>query len=276
MLDPFWYRNLPHILCIDKENLEIAVAKLSNENNSLDDKLDELTVKFESTEKILHDSREKIEIQKENINDIELKQNFLIDQLYKINLNVSQKDNLIKEKDDNLMILEEIVKTKDVEITRLQTEIDAIPTPNIHSCEQCDFSTESEKGLKIHMSRMHEVKCSDCDEKFAGETRLKSHMCRIHIENPDSEYLYMKNWFIKDTCIQVFGKEEEKNVALLHCKHCTEIEYCSEFPPGLKTRVRQDDESGLIHLYSNLYLKKTKIDCGFMVNHIYEASPDDP
>ena len=71
-------------------------------------------------------------------------------------------------------------------------------TRHPHSCDQCDFNTESEKGLKIHMGRKHEVKCSGGSEKFAGDSKLKTHMCRQHISNPSSDQLYMKNWFVKD------------------------------------------------------------------------------
>ena len=66
-----------------------------------------------------------------------------------------------------------------------------------YSCDECDFTTESEKGVKIHMGRMHEVICDSCSEKFAGKAKLLNHMCRLHIENPDFEQLYMKNFETK-------------------------------------------------------------------------------
>ena len=215
---------------------------------------------------------------------METKKQFIHVQLSKTKSKINEMEKVKKEDDDNINLLEEILKNKDFEIATLKTKLDldvitdsksSEETPILYSCDQCDFTTESEKGLKIHMGKMHEVTCTSCREKLAGEAKLKSHMCRIHIENPNSEYLYMKNWVLRDNCIQVYGHEEKKEIALLHCKHCTDESYCFEFPSGLTNKNRQEDGDGLIHLKASLYIKATKVNWALMVNDIYKAGPDD-
>ena len=266
----------------DKEDLKLTSEKLSNENDSHNGKINELNVKLDSVERLLNDSQEKVKDQIELLDEMETKKDFLNVLLSKAKVKVNEMEKVKKENDDNIKMLEEIVKNKNFELERFNKELDSSKPfknadliPILHSCDQCDFTTENEKGMKIHMGRMHEVTCTSCAEKFAGENKLKTHMCKIYIENPNSEQLYMKNWVLKDSCIRVFGHKEKKEVALLHCRHCTHTSYCSDYPPGLKNRIRQDDENGLIHLDACLYLKSTKVDWGFIVNHVYESGPDD-
>ena len=70
-----------------------------------------------------------------------------------------------------------------------------------NDCEECEFQTESDKGLKIHIGRMHEVKCKLCGEKFAGERKILKHTCRVHVTNPSNCSFYMKDWFVYTKCI---------------------------------------------------------------------------
>ena len=44
------------------------------------------------------------------------------------------------------------------------------------TCALCDFTTESNLGLKIHIGKMHEVKCDTCSEKFNKEISYR-HTC---------------------------------------------------------------------------------------------------
>ena len=43
-------------------------------------------------------------------------------------------------------------------------------------CDQCDITSESSKGIKIHMVLVHEVVCDTCYGKF-GVKKLRNHMC---------------------------------------------------------------------------------------------------
>ena len=121
------------------------------------------------------------------------------------------------------------IKNKKIEITQLRKDIieseDALINgdrcPLKINCEQCEFQTESEKGLKIHMGRMHEVKCKLCGEKFAGESKLQTHTCRVHVTNPSNSSFYMKNWYLDTECIRIFCGEKKEKIARLHSHEYT-------------------------------------------------------
>lgn len=79
------------------------------------------------------------------------------------------------EKDDAIKVLETINDNRVFELNALKKEsikyksvICHVPSVSIFNCEECDFNTENDKGLKIHMGKMHEVKCKICEETFGG------------------------------------------------------------------------------------------------------------
>ena len=74
-------------------------------------------------------------------------------------------DNIIYEKVDTIESLEKMIDNKKMELNALNKEsikddshICHVASLNIFKCEECDFKTENEKGLRIHMGKMHEVK----------------------------------------------------------------------------------------------------------------------
>ena len=97
-------------------------------------------------------------------------------------------------------------------------------------CDICDFSSKNENGLKIHVGKMHELECKSCKSIFTSETKLKDRMCRLHVSNPSNKSLYMKDWFVKDSCIRVYDSGQEKEIALLHSDYCDELKPCSDYP----------------------------------------------
>ncbi|XP_052745996.1 zinc finger protein 93 [Bicyclus anynana] len=61
--------------------------------------------------------------------------------------------------------------------------------PSDHVCHQCGFSFVGERGLSLHMSRMHRAAdaehpsdhvCHQCGFSFVGERGLSLHMSRMH------------------------------------------------------------------------------------------------
>ena len=141
------------------------------------------------------------------------------------------------------------IENKKSELTSLKKEIIELGVDSCSSsfkCEQCDFTTESEKGLKIHVGRMHEVKCDKCNEKFGGEHKFKTHMCIIIVTNPTLDSLYMK---ICNKCIRVFCNEQKKQLAILHSKKCEEENPCPDVPPNFINEVAVKDTSDMIHLH---------------------------
>ena len=83
---------------------------------------------------------------------------------------------------------------------------------------------------------MFEAECSECNEIFSGEFKLKTHMCRVHVSNPSFEDYYMKNWFIRNSCISVFCKQQSKELALLYSENCVQnqVPVTIHYPPNLK------------------------------------------
>ena len=126
-------------------------------------------------------------------------------------------------------------------------------------CINCEESFPNEEELKIHIQNKHSSKCKDCGETFVNKTKFKTHTCRLHIINPASGHLYMKNWYIKDSCISVFSERENKEVLVLHSSHCVNRKHCSVVPPSLKHSVHVVDKDGLTHLNAFCVLKSGEV-----------------
>ena len=43
-------------------------------------------------------------------------------------------------------------------------------------CDHCNFKTRKEKGIKVHIGRVHSLKCEICDEKFISVENLERQM----------------------------------------------------------------------------------------------------
>ena len=41
---------------------------------------------------------------------------------------------------------------------------------------KCDFKTEHERGLKVHVSRKHKLACDDCDQLFENKQEIQKHL----------------------------------------------------------------------------------------------------
>ena len=98
-------------------------------------------------------------------------------------------------------------------------------------------------------------------------------MCRLHITNLSYKTLYMKDWFIKDTCIRVYDSKIRNEIAILHCDPCGKGKPCSDYPRSFKRGVKFEDEIGLIHLHSGTSLKRnstpTEVDWDVLNYNIY-------
>ena len=117
-------------------------------------------------------------------------------------------------------------------------------------CEMCDYRTSLEENLQKHEVDEHAVECNFCEETFYKQSKLEKHICRVKIPNPEYWDMYMKNWYIRDTCIPVFSRKLKKEIILLHNEHCWENgNPCAEFPQNLdKSEKSFLDTSGLLHI----------------------------
>ena len=258
-------------LNIDIEKLELEKDTLSKENKNLRLEGDKLEFNLSIANKEIDEKNNEVERLIDESDDKEIKKEFLQIQLGKTKIKVDMLEKTLKEKSDEVAILESIVENKDLEIANLKKLDTANSTKPVdefvYSCDQCEFTSCSDNGLKIHVARKHGIKCSDCSETFAGETKLKKHMCRQDIINPSSMQFYTKNWYIKNSCILIFNGEQEKEVAILHSDHCLK-ESCADFPPDLQFNIRVDDSDGLMHFKAFSYLESGFIDWDTLENHI--------
>ena len=87
-------------------------------------------------------------------------------------------------------------------------------------CEMCDYRTSLEENLQKHEVDEHAIQCNFCEETFYKQSKLEKHICRVKIPNPEYWDMYMKNWYIRDTCIPVFSRKLKKEIILLHNEYC--------------------------------------------------------
>ena len=103
--------------------------------------------------------------------------------------------------------------------------------------------------MKKHKLGVHGVVCEFCKLTFISEKKLSTHMCRKHVQNPDYMDLYVKNWFVRNSCIPVFSKPLKKEIVLLHSELCWEGKnFCSEIPENVDSLEKSLlDVNGRIH-----------------------------
>ena len=100
----------------------------------------------------------------------------------------------------------------------------------LYSCDQCDFQTEHERGLKTHVNRMHSLVCEVCDEKLKGKEQMRRHMKMEEIfenigEKKNEEFgLELMKHGTDEACFAIFsvGKVRDDKLPLLylHCDEC--------------------------------------------------------
>ena len=232
------------LLRVECTNLKEECNALKNKNRVLEDKLAGYAEENVSFNQKLFILKGEISIQQNESQSLKDKLKVKlrkIEELEKLNL----------DKDDNIEMLNSIIKNKNLDLQTPQTETSLNLQVDSFKCDQCDFTSESSKGLKIHLGRVHEVRCDTCNEKFGGIKKLKAHTCRIHVANPSSEFCYMKNWYVKNECIRVFCEMKKELLAVLHSEECYNIRQCSEFPSNLEKNTTVKDKEGIIHTYAD-------------------------
>ena len=227
-----------YIYCFLKQkckDLEDKIRYLEEKTEDSNSRIKNLTLKLEVYEAKVNQYKEQNEIfendvkqKTEHLNDSELKREFLQSQLHQFKLKFDKSEENLKESRDNFAIQVGIIENKDDEIKQLKLKSAENPSDTssqdcekTYSCDTCDFITSNEKGLKIHTGKMHEVECTSCKCTFRSEAKLQDHICRLHITNPSYKTMYMKDWFVKDTCVRVYDSVLQNEIALLHCDNCT-------------------------------------------------------
>ena len=249
-----------------KNNLEGYV----NENVAITQKLFILKGELASQNESIKKEHEK------NISTA--RENQSVNDQLKVALNkLEEAKKLIGEKDDTVEILNSIVPNTKLELTSLEDKITELksgvsisePCSVAFTCDQCNFTSESNKGLNIHMGRMHEVKCDKCNEKFGGDLKFETHMCRIQVTNPTFNSIYMKNWYIQNECIQLFCNEDKKQIAILHSKECVNLKPCPDLPKKIISGEIIKDLNDILHILGYPLTNIDTIDWDILNTFIY-------
>ena len=116
-------------------------------------------------------------------------------------------------------------------------------------CDICDIKEKTEEAMASHNLKVHGLHCEYCGETYIGEKKFRTHTCRKHVPNPDYMDLYMKNWYVRNSCIPVYSKRLKKEIVLLHSEQCWEKKnFCAEITFNLDTNETSVlDENGIIH-----------------------------
>ena len=161
--------------------------------------------------------------------------------------------------------------------------------PSTSNCGNCDYKSDEESEMKLHIESNHSFKCKTCHKIFSSELSLKSHvedkhatpktlecetcsyicntaeklekhMCRITVRNPSFCDLYTKNWIVLNRCTYIYHRIEKREVALLHCKDCMDNKNrCMEKYP-LWLPAQEDKEDGIWHLDLSNFLKDGRLE----------------
>ena len=233
-------------LVVENNSLKEKPIMLETENKNMNIRLEiakgQLSNKNDAFEKAVKDEENILERNKALTAELKQTKSILT------NLKIGD-----KEKDDNLLMLELTLKNRELEIDNLKKELVTMNTS--FPCEECDFSSITESDLKIHVENSHQHLCTFCSCSFAGKKKLKDHMCRIFVKNPIFERgLYMKDWFERDKCIQVFDDNTKKEVALLHTEDCVDKNICTNFPDDFNKTGSFKDTEGITNLKASSYI----------------------
>ena len=184
---------------VDKSNTLDNQKQLENENCALKRKVKDL----ESACNKLKFEYEEIEVKYE---DLEKENNSLEDKLANLHTYLDKQKVFeekykmsIKEAEENVLMLENVVATRDLEISKLNKEMKTFEATksfkNSTTCGYCDNKSENETSLKMHdkndhfqpeeikastSSRSNKFKCDECELLYDDEQSMRLHVKKTH------------------------------------------------------------------------------------------------
>ena len=204
-------------------NVEIERDEAEIKNESLERSLVLLENKLETeyTEsKKYKDAFSKIKDEQENVNDdlqIKIEQiSHWKESIEKLTIDKSKVENKLNQSEESRMMLENVVESKSDKVAELESKVQylssktAIPCdkcentfvskdtssdhnaiPTTSKCGSCEFESDSENEIQMHMKSGHDLLRSVCD--FESENKLNMHTCRLDVINPEYGDYYTKN-----------------------------------------------------------------------------------
>ena len=241
------------VLKLELEKLELNMEEMAGKNKTLEEKTVQLESEKSSTIISLEVSKGQVSQLYDKLAKQVDKEKELCTKVKDTTAENKSIEKIMKEKDDELVMLEFTLQNRDAEIERLRTKLTKYP------CDECEFKTENESDLKSHIGQLHIHTCENCNLTFEGYNKLKNHTCRIKIENPTSYWFYTKDWFEHGKFIRVFDNQLKEEVVVIHGEDCIHNNACILFPENFKKEKYFKDTNKILHLTKSYYMTSNKI-----------------
>ena len=163
-----------------KDNIDVKIAEI-------DDKIKKLNDQIKTIE---NQQKENYPAENDFIERIENKFVLLESNLEVLKKYVSEKDSYIISLEEKLSKVEEANIEQKLKIVKVISD-SSLSAKNIFKCRNCDFETNSEKGLKQHTSKKHtksedmgkRLFCERCKHAFSNSETLAVHIGKNHTDD---------------------------------------------------------------------------------------------
>ena len=236
-------------LNIKIEELELKLEASTKKNQSLEENIVQHETEKDSAAVRLEVSKGQLAHQSDKYAKKVDEEKELIAELKESQAKNAKFENILKGKDDEIVMLEFTLTNRDEEIAKLRK----------YSCDECDFSSDMESDLKNHVVQLHSHLCQYCNSTFEGESKLKKHICRIQVENPTSYWFYTKNWFERGKCVRVFDNNAKEEVVIIHGEDCITNNACTLFPENFRKAKFFKDTQNILHLTASHFMIQSRI-----------------
>ena len=173
---------------------------------------------------------------------------------------VCEKDAYITNLEEKLSKVVEANKEQEEKIEKLAQQVkviseSSISAKNIFKCRNCDFETNSEKGLKQHTSKKHtksedkgkKLFCEHCKHVFNNSETLAVHIGKNHTDNLKC-----------GLCERFFETKENLEIHLNTCEvfQCTKCKKKEPIMANIKEHIVKDHDSEDYIMVDNFKLSR--------------------
>ena len=209
------------LIRFENEELDIKNESLKRDITSLDDKLEEVYLESRNYKESFRLTKIENDKLSESLSEKVAENANLQEAFEKFKVANRKTAKAQTELEETIIMLENVVETRDQKIYTLKEELNSMEetlpasfTPNCERCENaadlnkdskihdtivhtddnlpstskcgtCEYESDDETDLKMHMKSEHEphwYKCDTCDLAFKTKLKLKDHICRVEIK----------------------------------------------------------------------------------------------
>ena len=241
------------------EHIEIEKEKVEQKNETLERNLvaveNKLETEYRETRR-MKDALENIRRDNNKMNEDLYEKNVDIkkckEAVAKLNVANEKLETKQKQSEEDYLMLENVVANKSKKVSELETLVDTLSVnkpcekcddspgtrdclnehddkthqdesvPSTSKCGSCDFESDDEEDLHVHVKSKHNFSCEICELTFQYEKKLRTHMCRLTVTNPTCGDYYTKNWILVNGCTRIFSSSERREVLFFHSNLCLE------------------------------------------------------